>query len=306
VLLTGSPALDTAMEAVEHGAFRYLVKPVAASRLVEVVVRATQLRALARLKHEAPQIIDVGRQPRGERAALAVRFDNALAKLWTAFQPIVRWSDRRVYGYEALVRSGEPSLASAPDLLDVAEQLGRLHDLGRAVRAYVSRCAHQAPGNALIFVNLRPADLTDPELPAAAAPLSAMAERVVLEVTERESLEQVAGVTSHVAALRRLGYRLAVDDLGAGYAGLTAVTQLAPDFVKLDKELVHGLDRLPRKRSVVRAMLRLCGGDLGIRVVSEGIETTGERDVITAEGGDLLQGYLFARPGPGFGGASWT
>ena len=100
--------------------------------------------------------------------------------------------------------------------------------------------------------------------------------------------------------LRELGFRIAVDDLGAGYAGLSSFSQLEPEFVKLDMSLVRGVDASTRKRSVIRAMAQLCTHDLTIEVISEGVETTQERDALTQEGCDLLQGYLFAKPGRGF------
>jgi EAL domain-containing protein (putative c-di-GMP-specific phosphodiesterase class I) len=108
-----------------------------------------------------------------------------------------------------------------------------------------------------------------------------------------------------VARLRQIGFRIALDDLGAGYAGLNTFTQLEPDFVKLDRALVSGVDASTRKRSVVRSMLRLCGEELGIHVVGEGVETVDERDALASDGCVLLQGYLFARPGRPFPSPIW-
>ena len=128
---------------------------------------------------------------------------------------------------------------------------------------------------------------------------------MVLEITERWPLDGVKGLKRRIGRLRQLGFRIALDDLGAGYAGLTTFTQLEPDFVKLDRALVTGLDASNRKRSVVRSMLRLCGDELGIQVVGEGVETIGERDALGRDGCALLQGFLFARPGRQFPEPSW-
>lgn len=303
VLMTGGPTVETAMKAVELGAFRYLPKPVEPALLVEVATRAVQLRKLAGLQREAVQIVRAGGVPTGERGALEDAFESALERLWMAFQPIVRWSERRVVGYEALVRSDEPSLSSPLALIDAAERLGRVHDLGRAVRRDVGRRSADAPGDALLFVNVHPLELGDPELYAAAGPLGGIARRVVLEVTERASMDGVGDVAARVAALRRLGYRVALDDLGAGYAGLANFTRLEPDYVKLDRELVQGIDRSPRKRSVVRATLRLCREELGVEVVGEGVESAAELEALVGQGCDLLQGFHLARPGREFGAA---
>ena len=122
---------------------------------------------------------------------------------------------------------------------------------------------------------------------------------MVLEVTERTSLEGVRDVTRRVAKLREMGFRIAVDDLGAGYAGLTSFSLLEPEVVKLDMALVRGVDDNPTKQKVIRSMATLCR-EMGVDMVVEGIETDAERDAVVQLGGDLLQGYLFARPGPPF------
>jgi EAL domain-containing protein (putative c-di-GMP-specific phosphodiesterase class I) len=100
--------------------------------------------------------------------------------------------------------------------------------------------------------------------------------------------------------LRNLGFRIAVDDLGAGYAGLSSFSQLEPDFVKLDMSLVRGIDASSSKSSLVRSMVHVCTQELGMRVVCEGVETKAERDTLEGLGADLLQGYLFGKPERGF------
>ena len=99
--------------------------------------------------------------------------------------------------------------------------------------------------------------------------------------------------------LRKFGYRIAIDDLGAGYAGLTSFAQLEPEVVKVDMSLVRGIDSSPVKQKLVRSIIALCT-ELGIQLVAEGIETPAERDTLVGLGGDLCQGYLFAKPGRGF------
>jgi EAL domain-containing protein (putative c-di-GMP-specific phosphodiesterase class I) len=99
--------------------------------------------------------------------------------------------------------------------------------------------------------------------------------------------------------LRKLGYRIAVDDLGAGYAALGALASLEPEVVKLDMSLVRDIERHPVKQRVVTAIASLCR-ELGGRVVAEGVETKAELDTITNAGIDLIQGYLIAKPQRGF------
>jgi EAL domain-containing protein (putative c-di-GMP-specific phosphodiesterase class I) len=304
ILMTGDPGLDSAVRAVEYGASRYLAKPVGAAALQEAVLHAARLHELAKLKREALELPGRNGRRLGERAALEVRFSWGVSLRWMAFQPIVQWREQRVFGYEALLRSDEPLMKNPADILDAAERLGRLHELGRAVRASVAAAAPQAPEGVRLFVNLHSADLNDEDLYSAEAPLSKIANRVVLEVTERASLYGVKSVPACVAKLKALGYQIAIDDLGSGYAGLTSFTQLEPTVAKIDMALVRGIDSDSRRQSIVRSMKQLCD-DLGVLVIAEGVETEAERDTLTNLGCDLLQGFLFASPGRGFDAPRW-
>jgi EAL domain-containing protein (putative c-di-GMP-specific phosphodiesterase class I) len=304
ILMTGEPGVESAARAVEYGAFRYLAKPVANDVLWETVLRAASLHKMAMLKHQALELPGRNGRRLGERAALEVRFSWGMNLMWIAFQPIIAWRERRIFGYEALLRSDEPLMRNPADMLDAAERLGRVHELGRAVRARVAEASVNAPEGALLFVNLHSADLNDDELYSPDAPLSKIAKRVVLEVTERASLHAVKNVGACVAKLRALGYRVAIDDLGAGYAGLASFTQLEPQIAKLDMSLVRGLDTDPKRQSIVKSMRKLCD-ELGMLVIAEGVETKAERKMLVLLGCDLLQGYHFARPQKGFEIPEW-
>jgi EAL domain-containing protein (putative c-di-GMP-specific phosphodiesterase class I) len=295
VLMTGGPAIESAVRAVEYGALRYLIKPVTPGELEEVVARAVRLHQMARIKREALEVLRTEGKHLGDRAGLEARFASALGSLWIAYQPIVSWSRRSTFAHEALVRNEEPTLRSPPDLFEAAERLGRLEDLGRIVRDRVAQTLDVNPVDGLLFINLHAMELADDRLISSDAPLSRHAGRVVLEVTERAPLEQIRDATSRVAQLRALGYRIAVDDLGAGYAGLTSFAHLEPDVVKVDMSLIRGIDSSPMKQKLLGSIVGLCR-DLGIEIIAEGIETPAERDALVRVGGDLCQGYLFARP----------
>jgi EAL domain-containing protein (putative c-di-GMP-specific phosphodiesterase class I) len=146
-----------------------------------------------------------------------------------------------------------------------------------------------------VFVNLHPRDLLDDDLYSRAAPLTAFASKVVLEVTERCPLDEVADVQSRIAALRQLGFRIAIDDVGAGYAGLTSIAQLEPEVMKIDMELVRDVDVSATKQKLIGAMVNLCN-EMQVLVITEGVETRLERDAVQRLGCDLMQGYLFAKP----------
>jgi EAL domain-containing protein (putative c-di-GMP-specific phosphodiesterase class I)/ActR/RegA family two-component response regulator len=304
ILVTGEPTVDAAMKAVEFGALNYLVKPIAGRTLTDVVAHATRLHHIARLKRSALAHLGQGEHQVGDLAGLESAFGRALTGLQMAFQPIVLWPWKRIHGHEALLRSSEPLLPHPGAILDAAERLGRLNDLGRAVRSAVAGSAADLPAGVKCFVNLHPRDLLDEDLYAVGAPLSKLAGRVVLELTERAALDGVGDVQGRVAALRGLGYQIAIDDLGAGYAGLTAFAELKPEVVKIDMSLIRGIHLDEVKQKLVGSIVSVCR-DMRLAIVAEGVETIEERDALAGLGAELLQGYLFAKPGRPFPTVTW-
>ena len=304
IIVTGNPTLESAIMAMEYGGFRYLPKPVENQRLVDVVREAAMQHRVSLLKRKALEICEAGGWLLQDLDQLEERFEQALLRLWIAYQPIVVWPAEQVYGYEALVRSFDPDLPRPGMLFDAAERLGRVQDLGQRIRDAVAQSAASAPSDALIFTNLHALDLTNDALYSSGSALAGIASRVVLEVTERASLHRIHDLKDRMRTLRDLGYRIAVDDLGAGYSGLSSFAQLEPDVAKLDMSLIRDIDGSSSKASLVKSMISVCTQDLGIRVVCEGVETVGERDTLARVGADLYQGYLFAKPENAFRKAS--
>jgi len=185
-------------------------------------------------------------------------------------------------------------------LFAAAERLGKIDELGRAIRNAVVPSVPRAAPDALLFINIHAHELAADDFLGQGSPLADVASRIVLEITERSSLGHVSDLDKRLHRLRRQGFRFAVDDLGGGYAGVSALTLLEPDFVKLDRSLVMGLEESPRRRSVVRAMVRLCTHELGIQMIALGVESPAERDTLAREGVDLMQGELFAGPARDF------
>jgi EAL domain-containing protein (putative c-di-GMP-specific phosphodiesterase class I)/CheY-like chemotaxis protein len=294
VLVTGSPSVETAIQALEMGALRYLLKPVAAGDLVKTVKHAARLRELTTVRREALRYLGRDDGLMGDRAGLESVFNRAMGALYMVYQPIVRTVDGSVFAWEALLRTREPTVAGPLAFIEMAERLSRVRELGRTIRGRVAKAAKQARG-VMFFVNLHHDDLLDEALYDPASPLTALAPEVVFEITERSPVESVPDIRGRVARLRALGFRLAVDDLGSGYAGLTSFASLQPDFVKLDRGLIEGLDCEPVKRKLVGSITAV-SHDLGIAVVAEGVETPGEREAAASLGCELMQGYLFRRP----------
>jgi EAL domain-containing protein (putative c-di-GMP-specific phosphodiesterase class I)/CheY-like chemotaxis protein len=298
ILMTGAPEVESAMQAIDYGAYKYIEKPLDLHLLQGSIARAIRLRRMTRLKREALALSGHTELIAGDRAGLEASFGRALQAMWMAYQPIVSARDGSVFGYEALLRSAEPSLSGPEAMIDAATRVGQLYALGRAVRSVAPGPMNEVP-EAVLFVNLHPQDLADEALFARGSDLAQMAASVVLEITERASLVDVCSVREQVARLRRLGFRVAIDDLGAGYAGLSSVATLEPDVIKLDMSLVRDIDGNPIKRSIVEKMTSLAH-ELGMMVVAEGVESAAEREALAASGCDLLQGFLLARPGKPF------
>jgi EAL domain-containing protein (putative c-di-GMP-specific phosphodiesterase class I)/FixJ family two-component response regulator len=299
ILMTGAPSIDTAIEAVSLGALMYLVKPAGNEVVLKAVERATKLHRVARIKRDALRLLGETATQAGDRAGLQASFEKTLETMWMAFQPIVDAPSKRIFGYEALMRSREPSLPHPGAILAAADRLERTQDLGRRVRALSAEAFAQAPPEVLLFVNLHTRDLLDPALYDPSAPLTRLAKRVVLEITERATIDGVKDVQMRVAQLRRLGFRIALDDLGAGYAGLSSFAALEPEIVKLDMSLVRDVHRSDVRRRLIGSMTGLCK-EMGMLVVAEGVETVEERDCVRGIGCDLLQGYFYSKPGPPF------
>ncbi|HEY5282394.1 MAG TPA: EAL domain-containing response regulator [Polyangia bacterium] len=294
VIVTDSARVGLSAVAVQQGALCYLEKPVTAEVLCATLSYATKLYTLAGLRRSAFAELAGTWSHLGDRMALERIFERALDGISIAFQPIISWSSRRVIGHEALLRSSDPNLPDPSSVLAVAERLGRIEQLGRLVREMVARSMARSPAEH-VFVNLHPQELLDGELFSASAPLSQFGKRIVIEIPEHTLLDEVTHLESRALALRKLGFHLAMDNLGPGYPGLSSFARLRPDFVKYDQSLVRGVDRNATQAGILAAMTALFG-TMNTRVIATGIESIAERDAVVKAGVDLLQGFAFSRP----------
>lgn len=300
LLLSGKPSIQTATEAVSLGALKYMVKPINSGELVSNVHQAVKLYRLGRAKREALTALGASTGEASDRAGLEASFNRAYDTLWVALQPIVKVHTKGLFGYEALLRSREPSLPHPGAVLDAAERLGKLDMLGRRIRELaIEAMERDTRNNWSLFVNLHPLDLLDDELLGLLERHQTSAKRIVLELTERASLDHITNLRGRIEAIRKLGVRLAIDDLGAGYAGLSSFVQLEPDIVKLDMSLIRDCDKSTLKQKLIGTLTKMCS-DMSFLVVAEGIETAEERDTAVRLGCHLLQGYRHGRPGPPF------
>lgn len=295
MLITGGPTMASAIAAIDLGALRYLTKPFAAKDIIEAVRFGVETAQGKRAQRVSAALGE--RMIEQERVldSLGARFNQALDTLWMAYQPIVSLRQHRIISFEALARNCEASMLRPEELLSAAASLSAEHRLGRAIRAACAKLPAGYPEGVDLFVNIQACDLRDEELYDASSPLSTIAKRVVLEITERAHLDDFEDVHERLDRLRKLGYRVAIDDLGAGYSGLTAFASLKPDVVKLDMSLVRDVDQRPSTARIVRSMVEL-SRDLGAKLICEGIETRAELEKLVELECDLFQGYYFARP----------
>lgn len=214
-----------------------------------------------------------------------------------AFQPIVDLAARRVVAHEALVRGRDGAGAGAV-LARVTED-GRFAFDQRCRVAAVSLAARAGlPG--LLHINFLPNAVYEPAAclrttVAAAAEAGWPLDRIVFEVTEGERVADALHLKRVLAAYRAMGLKTALDDFGAGYAGLNLLADCQPDILKLDMGLTRAVHGDRARRAIVRAVAGACA-DLGIEVVAEGVETPEEAVALRDLGIRLMQGYLFARP----------
>jgi EAL domain-containing protein (putative c-di-GMP-specific phosphodiesterase class I) len=210
------------------------------------------------------------------------------------YQPVAEVHSGFVVGVEALARfPGEP--ARSPDVwFAEADRVGLGVDLQLLAIQQALPALERLPREVFLAVNLTPAVILDP-----ARRLLQMTgdvlDRLVLELTEQVPVEDYDVLNAAIAPLRERGACLAVDDTGAGYAGLRHLVALAPEVVKLDLSLTRGIDHDPPRRALASALVTF-GRDTGARIVAEGVETAAEFEALRALEVPLAQGYLIGRP----------
>ena len=223
--------------------------------------------------------------------------------LVTYFQPIVACSDpANVFAYESLMRGkgADGSVIPPGRILEYARAGDMLFQVDRAARLSAIRCANKHAIATNIFINFTPTAVYDPAFclrttVEAIKNTPFKPENIVFEVIESESIHDVDHVVRVLEFYRENGYRIALDDLGAGYSSLNLLTRLKPDFIKIDMDLVRGVNKDDYKARISSMLLKLAN-DLGTKSVAEGVETEEEWHWLRDNGADFIQGYLFGKP----------
>ena len=214
------------------------------------------------------------------------------SKVDVVFQPIVDLSKRNLFAVEGLARCRVPGLESPSVLFEDAVAKGYCGRLGRMIRELTVKRVGDVP----VFTNVHPDELTQRWLIRPDDPIYSHQNDVYIEITESVPFSHFDLCVSMLKEIQSRGnVHLVIDDLGAGFSNLQRIVDLAPSIVKLDMQLVRGIDRLPRKQKLIKSIVSMCR-DQGARVVAEGIETQAELSAVIDAGVQLGQGYLLAKP----------
>jgi len=241
---------------------------------------------------------EIGRdQERIERhRTLAERVRSVLGNgsLSSVFQPIVALRDGRLAGLEALVRVDAAAYRSPEPLFADAREVGLGAEVELAAVAQALAHLDRLPADVYLSVNLSPATVASPLLDAVLDGVDAR--RVLIEVTEHAVADEYEVLRSAMGGLRELGSQFAIDDVGAGYAGLNHLLQLAPDVIKLDRFLIRGIAEDPARQAIAAAAAAFAA-HARTRVIAEGVETAADHERLLELGIRYGQGFHYGRAG---------
>ena len=216
------------------------------------------------------------------------------------FQPILKFSDRTVVGYEILGRIADQDLPASPaELLEIAQWIGCATELSALFREAGVEIGNNLPGSPILFVNTTPMEVNKPKvlLQSLKRMRKLSAGRIVLEINEK-AITDTDELLRLRQDLQKLDMGLAFDDFGAGQTRLVELAEAPPDYLKFDTSLVHQIHLAPMRLHQMVSTFVKAARDLGIATVAEGIECDDEAETCRQLGFDFAQGYLFGRPLP--------
>ena len=223
----------------------------------------------------------------------------------TLFQPVIDLRTRETIGFESLIRGPQGTEYESPYMLfDIATDSDLVFELDRLCRRHALTSASELKPEHKLFVNLLPTTIRDPEFQGERVleflkKYNLSPSRIVLEITERLAIENYELFLEAMKTFTDLGFEVAIDDMGAGYSGLEKIVHLNPNYLKFDLMMVRDIDSSFVKREMLKAIHSLAE-NVGADVIAEGIERVEELDTLLELGIPYGQGFLFARPGPGF------
>lgn len=222
--------------------------------------------------------------------------------LHTAYQPIIETKSGNIFGFEALARVSDPtSFGTIADLFPFAEKVGQLYPIEKLCRR---KAIQSYPtiwrGKEILFLNINPKVLADPDF-SSGQTRKLLVEQglhpsdVVLEITEQSAIEDFVNFRAALDYYRKQGFQIALDDVGSGYSSLQSIAELQPDFLKIDRSLISGVNADPIKWALLETFATF-SKRIGCRIIAEGVETLEEMQTVVQLGVDYIQGYFVAKP----------
>lgn len=291
ILMSGALDLPVVMNAINRGEVsRVVQKPFSRQAILTALTESIAARARLEDLCVGARSDSLEEQRRQLEECLSGDY------LSLALQPIVGAADHTVHGYEGLLRSTHATLDTPLRVIAAAEAHDLLGRVADRVACFAARWLEKLPADVNLFINVHPLELSDVEqVRRRVAGLARWADRVVLEVTERSHVLQMESWRSTLEFLTDSGFRIAVDDVGAGYNSLSVLAELRPAFMKVDMSIVRHIE-LDERRQRLLELLSLFARATRTQLIVEGIETEAECAVVKRIGADLLQGYLFGHP----------
>jgi EAL domain-containing protein (putative c-di-GMP-specific phosphodiesterase class I) len=260
-------------------------------------------RVIARLVNEAWESVRIQRMQADFQTRCRLQDLLLGHEIHTVFQPIVDLQHGGLLGFEALSRGpGGTSHASPISLFEAAAAADLVFELDRHCRRRALKTARGLPAPLLLFINIVPASMYDPDFQGASLirlleGFGLSPERIVLEVSEQYAIENYTLFVEALQNFTHMGFSIAVDDIGAGYSGLEKIAHLNPRYLKFDMQLVREIDKSHVKREMTRA-LKAFADKMDSRIIAEGIEREGEKTTLMELNIHYGQGYLLGRPAP--------
>jgi EAL domain-containing protein (putative c-di-GMP-specific phosphodiesterase class I)/AmiR/NasT family two-component response regulator len=305
IVLTADITPEARAQVLAAGAKDFLTKPF---DITEVLLRVQNLLETGHLYRrlqsqnsallaELERKATAEREATARRAELEARITKVLADdtMCIHFQPIVDLTNGSTVGNEALTRFTTEPVRPPNEWFAEAASIGRGIDLeAAAIEAAIAQLGDLPPA-AFLSINASPATVCSRRLTDLLGP--AISDRIVIELTEHDRVDDYDQLLAALEPLRALGIRLAVDDTGAGYASLNHILRLGADILKLDIGLTRTIDHDPVRRSLASALVAFAH-DIGAAIIAEGVETQGELDTLRGLGVPWAQGYHLGKPAP--------
>ena len=291
ILITDMLNVHLATKELNRGLLtNFVEKPYTSEKLLGTVKGVVAIREkmieVAKIQREASRI--------EEEKILQECFEND--NIYVALQPIIGSAIGKIFAFEIFMRSTHPILNNPSVLLRAVRKHNKLEKLSEIIFLKVLDVLTQIEGDYLLFLNIHCDELANKEeLLSRLDILKEYASRIVFEITERNRLKSIVGWEENIASMKEMGFRIAIDNLGVENTTLSILSDIEPNFFKIDMSMIRSINQEPKHRKFVELLCKL-GVTMDVQIVAEGIEKEEELVIIRSCGAQLLQGFYFEKP----------